>query len=164
MPEHTLSPEDRGQLEELKARYFRFADLKQWDEFGQLFTVDGVLEIPELGFRAEGRTAIVTGVRQALETAVSIHHGHTAELAKVDANHASGIWPMEDHIVWERRKDGRLETKTLHGHGHYVERYRLEDGGWKIEHSYLVRLRVESTVVRCYPDAAQTLGARLTAP
>jgi hypothetical protein len=142
----TLSADDRACLHDLKARYFRLVDTKAWDAFGLVFTTGAVLEIPEMKFRAHGREAIVAGVRQALTGVLTIHHGHMGELARVDDTHATGIWAMEDRVFWS-------PEHSLHGFGHYHERYRVEDGEWRIEHSRLSRLHVESTKVRRYTAA-----------
>ena len=34
-------------IKQLKARYFRAIDRKEWDELGQVFAPDAVLEVPE---------------------------------------------------------------------------------------------------------------------
>jgi hypothetical protein len=141
-------------LRVLKARYFRLLDLKQWDAWGEVFAEDGVLEVPEMDFRAEGRDAIVAAVRTALDGVVTVHHGHMGELALVDATHATGIWPMEDHVVWTPLSGERRGSHVLHGYGHYVERYRLEEERWTIEHSHLSRLHAESVKVRHHRDVA----------
>jgi hypothetical protein len=142
-----LSAEDRAALHDLKARYFRLVDTKCWDAFALVFTSDAVLDIPEMKFLARGRDEIVAGVRGALEGVLTIHHGHMGELSRVDATHATGIWAMEDRVYWS-------PTHSLHGFGHYHERYRVQDGEWRIEHSRLSRLHVESVKVRRYAAAA----------
>ncbi len=37
---------------------------------------------------------------------------------------------------------GKAES-GLHGRGHYHERYRKDDGRWRISHSKVTRLRIE---------------------
>lgn len=138
-----LAPDDRQELHDLKARYFRLLDTKRWDEWGEVFTDDAVLDVPEMGFCVEGREAIVAEVRKALADVVTVHHGHMGELERVDETHARGIWAMEDHVIW-------TPTHTMHGYGHYVERYRRDEDGWRIEHSHLSRLHVETVKVREY--------------
>ena len=41
-----MSPEDIEAIRQLKARYFRFVDTKQWDRWGDLFTEDAVFHVP----------------------------------------------------------------------------------------------------------------------
>ena len=57
---------DLEALKGLKARYFRLLDTKQWDEWGQVFARDAVLEVPDADVVQRGRDAIVASVSAAL--------------------------------------------------------------------------------------------------
>jgi hypothetical protein len=143
-----LAPEDREQIHNLKARYFRLIDTKRWEEWGDVFTHDAVLDVPEMRFLVQGRDAIVAAVREALDEVVTVHHGHMGELERVDETHARGIWAMEDHVIWTPLSGDRSASHTMHGYGHYLEHYRRDDGTWRIERSHLSRLHVETVKVR----------------
>lgn len=138
-------------IHQLKARYFRCLDEKDWDGFGAVFADDAAMDIS--GEKADdagdignigdglivGRAAIVELVSSALEGVTTVHHGHTPEITVTDENSASGIWAMEDHLWWP--EDSPL--RTLHGYGHYHERYRRSDGVWQIASTLLTRLRTD---------------------
>lgn len=128
------------QIKALKARYFRHLDTKDWRGFASVFTASATLEVRESAQAAPTRSetgadVIVAWVRGVFEEASSIHHGHMPEITIESADRASGIWAMDDIVIWPDR--------SVHGWGHYHERYAREAGEWKIASSRLVRLRVE---------------------
>ena len=120
----------------LKARYCRFLDTKDWDGYLGLFTEDLVLDTTQSGgARIEGRDAVVAYVRSSIEQAITTHHVHSPEI-EVDGDGATGIWAMQDRNLWP---GGR----KLLGFGHYHERYRRTDGHWRIAESRLTRINME---------------------
>jgi 3-phenylpropionate/cinnamic acid dioxygenase small subunit len=123
------------QIRQLKARYFRLLDNKQWDEWGEVFTVDAELRFgPGEDEVLAGREAIVAGVSRVLGDGVTVHHGTTPEIDLVSDTDATGIWAMDDDVS--------LPGLRLRGAGHYHETYRRDDDGrWRIRSSELVRLR-----------------------
>ena len=133
---------DREQLKELRARYFRFLDLRDLEGFGSVFTEDAVLEVPEVDLVFRGRDEISAGVLASLKDAVSAHHGHTPELTITGPDTATGIWAMQDIVEWPRAASG--ERIGITGVGHYHDEYVREDGQWRIAKVRLVRIRVQS--------------------
>lgn len=120
----------------VKARYCRLLDTKDWAGFGQLYTADIVLDTTASGGpRIEGREAALAMIRAALEGAVTMHHVHSPEIT-IDGDEARAIWAMQDRLTWP---DGRV----LDGAGHYHERYERRDGAWQIAESRLTRLYVD---------------------
>src|SRR5215470_1823207 len=75
---------DLEQIRQLKAKYCRSIDTKQWQLLRSLFT-DGA--------RFEGFRAAPTG-------AISVHHCHTPEIVFTDDSTARGIWAMMDYLEW----------------------------------------------------------------
>ncbi len=121
---------------ELKARYCRCLDTKDWVGYAAVFTEDLILDTTGAGGpRYEGRDAAVAGVRAAVERAITTHHVHNPEIT-VDGDAATAIWAMQDRNIWP---DGR----SLLGFGHYHERYVRIGGAWKIAESRLTRLNME---------------------
>ena len=140
-----MDPIDRllalEELKQLKARYFRCIDTKQWDEWGDVFTLDAELSVPDAGMSASGRDEIVASVSALLEGTRTVHHGHMPELELTGPDTARGVWAMFDYVEWPTREDG--SRNGLHGYGHYHEEYRREDGTWRIARSRLERLRTD---------------------
>jgi hypothetical protein len=132
---------DLEELKQLKARYFRALDTKDWDAFGDVFAREAVLEVPEAEMVVNGRAAIVEGVSGALVGATTVHHGHMPELELTGADTARGTWAMFDYVEWPAPGGGA--GLGLQGYGHYREEYVREDGRWRIARSRLERLRVD---------------------
>jgi uncharacterized protein (TIGR02246 family) len=133
---------DIEEVKQLKARYFRSLDQKDWDEFGQVFARDAVLEVPEADVVQNGRAAIVEFVSGALTGARTVHHGHMPEIGLTGPDSAQGTWAMFDYVEWPATDSG--DRVGLQGYGHYTEEYVREDGQWRIRRSRLARLRVDA--------------------
>ena len=133
---------DVEEIKRLKARYFRLMDTKSWEEWGQVFARDAVMEVPEAGLVERGREAIVASVSRALTGARTVHHGHMPELEITGEGTARGTWAMFDYVEWPPSEAG--ERRGLVGYGHYLEEYVREDGAWRIRRLRLARLRVDA--------------------
>jgi uncharacterized protein (TIGR02246 family) len=129
---------DLEEIKQLKARYFRLMDTKQWEAWADLFTEDCSMQSGPPGEPpVRGRAKIVALVRQHIERVQTIHHGHMPEIEFAGADRASGIWAMYDQL--------RGPGYHLDGWGHYHEEYRrCADGRWRIASTKLTRLRIES--------------------
>ena len=129
--------EDWLAIHNLKARYCRLLDTKDWAGWQALFTEDVVLDTSAAGGpRIEGAAAAVAAVRGSIDQAITTHHVHTPEIT-VDGDEASAIWAMQDRNIWP---NGR----KLLGFGHYHERYRRgADCTWRIAESRLTRINHE---------------------
>ena len=125
-------------IKQLKARYFRLMDTRQWDEWEQVFSRDATLRWgPEEGQVMHGRAAIRAGVSGSLEGAVTVHHGHMPEIELLSADSARGIWAMSDRVDHPQY--------LLLGLGHYHEDYVKQAGFWHIARLELTRLHVVRT-------------------
>jgi hypothetical protein len=133
------------EITQVKARYYRCMDMKDWAGFAAVFAPDisvnygPVLDDSDL--QASGRDNVVALVRGAVGTAVSIHHGHMPEIEITGPASAHAIFAMEDLIFWPEGSP----LKTMHGWGHYHETYVKTGGHWLIQTLKLTRLRVEYT-------------------
>jgi hypothetical protein len=120
----------------LKARYCRCLDTKDWAGYAAVFTKDLILDTSGSGGeRIEGRDAAVAYVRSSIEVAITTHHVHSPEI-DVDGERATGIWAMQDRNIWPT-------GRKLLGFGHYHEVYRRIDGNWLIAESRLTRINME---------------------
>jgi hypothetical protein len=130
------------EIRNLKARYFRLMDTKQWDALKDVFTSDMKVITPEGQVYAEGGETYAAALRRSLEHAVSCHQGLIGEIDIEDADHARAIWPMQDVIEWEDRHP-QAGWKSILGRGHYHETYRRDGGAWRIATLTLTRLRLD---------------------
>lgn len=131
-------------IKQLKGRYFRCVDTKDWNGFKAVFTPDARFDISQdvPGCILIGPENIVMAARAPLKGCVSVHHGHTPEIEITSDTTATGIWAMEDTLHW--LADSDTPGATLHGYGHYVETYQCIDGRWLIQSLVLRRLRVDA--------------------
>ena len=120
------------EIKQLKARYFRFVDKKNWANLETIFTEDCTFDfessLPGVGAtRYENAAAFMSAVPVRHADTVAMHHGHTPEITLLDSERARGIWVLEDIVL---RKVGGIPS--FHGWGHYFEQYTRVDGIWKI--------------------------------
>jgi hypothetical protein len=140
-------------IKQLKSRYFRLMDSKDWAGLRTVFCDDALFDARaslsidgkgEAGRAAdsndwvyEGGDTIIAFITAAIGTQRTVHHGHGHEIEIVGPDTARGVIAMEDQI-W----DESGTAMTLHGAGHYHETYRRVDGQWRIHHSRISRLQV----------------------
>ncbi len=124
-------------IRQLKARYFRFLDTKQWDAWREVFTEDFQAEIhgPHPVIHFGNRDEMVESNRKILAEAPTVHHGHMPEIELTGPDTATGIWAMVDVV--------KLGAGFV-GYGHYHEEYRKVEGDWRIARLRLTRLLVEA--------------------
>lgn len=129
--------DDFEAIRQLKARYFRTMDTKDWDAMRTLFTDDLAMDTAAAGGGVyDNADDFMDFLRAALGEAVSVHQGHMPEITLVSDTEATGIWALHDLIVFPN-------GMRLTGYGHYHERYRKVDGQWRIAASTLTRLHSE---------------------
>lgn len=128
-------------IKQLKARYFRTMDTKDWSGFKAVFASDARMIVPEGGVDLTGNQTIADTISGFLQGATTTHHGHMPEIQITGTNTANGIWAMFDYVQFPGL-DGQ-SGMGLQGYGHYHEEYVREDGEWKIARLELTRLRVD---------------------
>lgn len=135
----------REEIRNLKARYCRFLDTKDWDGLGGLFLVDAVLDVQQDTGNSPitGRAGILDQIRFAVIDAASSHQVHTPEIAFASMDEASGVWAMQDRVVWQAGKSPVPGIASITGYGQYHERYRRAEDGWKFAEVRLTRLHVD---------------------
>jgi SnoaL-like domain len=140
-------------IKQLKARYFRCLDTKDWAGYADVFRHDCTFDMrtastvdPDDGsqeaersrrFVLTGSQVIADAVRDAVGDKNTVHHGHCHEIWVDSPNEARGIVAMVDKIT-----NSRTGAHVLEGYGHYHENYRRNDGAWRISHLRLSRLHV----------------------
>ena len=130
---------DMEMIKQLKARYFRFLDNRDWQALARLFTEDCTFEAAGM-VDVRGGDAFVARAADVLAPGVSVHHGHMPEITIEGPGTASGIWSMFDYVEVDH---GQTST-GFNGYGHYHETYRkTATDGWLISSWRLTRLRVD---------------------
>ena len=130
MSQSSMSPSSDGDVEaikQLKYRYLRTLDLKQWDEFAECFVAEATGDYDGLVF--EDRAALVEYMRANLgEGLISMHHAHHPEIS-VDGESANGRWYLEDKVIVPELRF------VLEGAAFYEDRYVRTPDGWRIAHT-----------------------------
>ena len=120
---------EKDQILQLKARYFRGLDTKDWDLFAATMTDDVAGRYSDGQLSFDGKEPLVSFMKENLSiaTVVTMHHGHHPEIViNDDGNTASGVWYLQDMVI-------DLVGKTrLYGAAIYSDEYRKVDGEWKI--------------------------------
>ena len=140
--------DDIEAIKQLKARYFRSMDTKDWAAMRQVFTDDVIIDTTQDagGEAIHGGDVFMTFLQGVIGDVITVHHGHMPEITVTSPTTATGIWAMEAKLRWP---DGT----EMHGYGHYHETYEKADGAWRIKTLTLTRLRVDFS-----PAAAPTPG------
>ncbi|MHA7664961.1 nuclear transport factor 2 family protein [Mycolicibacterium sp. HS_4_1] len=124
-------------IKQLKARYCRLLDTKDWVEWRNLFTDDFVSDTRQSGGKIIcGADEFVAFLQWTLgkPSQPTVHQVHAPEIELTSPSTATGIWALNDVV--------RLAPGVnLQGYGHYHETYEKTDGQWRIKTSTLTRLR-----------------------
>lgn len=126
-----MSPDDLviiHAIEQLKYRYVRTLDDKDWDGFAAVLTEDATAHYGDrLSFT--DRDGIVGFMRENLgPSMITLHQVHQPEIV-VDGDEAHGLWSLQDKVIM---LDHGL---VLEGASVYTDRYRRVDGVWLISHT-----------------------------
>jgi hypothetical protein len=124
-------------IKQLKARYCRHLDAKDWEAWRGVFADDFVSDTSEAGGEViVGADKFLAYIKKTLGKAsqVTVHQVHAPEVELTSATTARGTWALNDIVRL-------LPALTLNGYGHYHETYEKSDGQWRIKTSKLTRLR-----------------------
>jgi uncharacterized protein (TIGR02246 family) len=131
--------DDVEAIRQLKARYFRLMDTKDWEAMRQVFADDVVVDTTASGGNiTTGADEYMVFLCDAIGDVITVHHGHTPEIELTSPTTATAVWAMEDMLRWPNGRE-------LHGYGHYHETYEKVDGAWRIKTLMLTRLRMDFT-------------------
>src|SRR3954463_5159783 len=145
---------DIEEIKQLKARYVRLLDVRDWPAWRGVFTPDATFESPvTLGTRIT-LDEFVERVRGNPIVLGSMHQVYLPEIM-VDGDSASGLWAMssihpsedfsaqwpevfagrgahsDEYVVLMKRVFSR-ESFVFHSYGYYRDEYRRTEAGWRI--------------------------------
>jgi hypothetical protein len=129
--------DDLEAIKQVKARYFRTMDTKEWAEMRTLFADDAVIDTTASGGEViAGADEFLAFLRKTLADVRTVHHGHTPEITLTSPSTATGVWALQDLLIWP---DGN----RMHGYGHYHDAYTKVGASWLIKASTLTRLHMD---------------------
>jgi uncharacterized protein (TIGR02246 family) len=137
-----MTPEDLVEIEaikQLKYRYVRLLDLKEFDQMAELFVEDATAAYGDGQYSYDSREGILGFLRKALgsTTMLTSHKVHQPEIQLSGPDTATGTWGLEDIVLL---LDGAL---TIRGAAFYADEYVKVDGEWKIKHTGYQRVYEE---------------------
>ncbi len=122
-------------IKQLKARYCRLLDTKDWRAWRALFADDFLSDTSKAGGKViRGADEFVAFTRKGLRSQPTVHQVHAPEIELTSPTTARGVWALEDVVRFG-------PGVNLRGYGHYTETYEKVDGQWVFTSSALTRLR-----------------------
>ena len=119
--------DDVEQIKQLKYRYLRTLDTKQWVEFEDCFLPDATADYAGLVFG--DRAELVGYLRENMgEGLLSMHQVHHPEIS-VEGDAAIGTWYLQDRVLVPDM------DFVLEGAAFYEDRYARTEAGWKVSHT-----------------------------
>jgi len=119
--------DDIEQISQLKYRYLRTLDTKQWEEFEACFLPDATGDYNGLVF--EDRAALVGYMRENLgEGMLTMHQVHHPEIS-VAGDTATARWYLQDKVIVPAFQF------MLEGAAFYSDRYTRTPDGWRVSHT-----------------------------
>lgn len=147
-------------IKQLKARYCRYLDTKDWAAWRAIFADDFVSDTSEAGGKLiVGADDFVAFTRKSIgrPAQATAHQVHAPEIDLTTASTARGVWALQDVVRFG-------PGLSLVGYGHYHETYENIDGQWLIKSSKLTRLRedIVTPVFSLYiSNRIRDMGAKL---
>ena len=144
-------------IHQLKARYWRCMDTKDWEGLARVFAPDAVFDLrqvnsvrhpitgewdPPFGDESvvyRGHEAVLKMIRDAVTKLITRHHGHMGEIEITSDTTARAIWAMED-VIDSAPGEPQMH---LHGMGHYHDTYIRLPRGWAIQSTRITRLSLK---------------------
>ena len=135
---------DIEDLKQVMARYARYGDTQNWEEFSKLFTEDLVYSVEAMpratkdapqSATIEGRDAFIGGMGELLKGVQTCHNMYLPDITITGPTTATATWGLHDLV--------RLPTCVFNGYGHIHQDYVKVDGQWKITKSHTSRLFVD---------------------
>jgi hypothetical protein len=130
--------DDIEAIRQLKARYFRTLDAKDWDGLRGVFTDDVEIDTTDIGGGPiTGAEPFIGFLREVLADAQTIHLGHTPEITITSETTATGIWMLHDLFI--------VDGSRMASYGHLYDTYAKQPDGWRIARSVVTRMHLETS-------------------
>jgi hypothetical protein len=121
------------EIRQVKYRYLRCVDTKLWDEIGDTFTEDAIVDYGTQAYgkplKMSGRDEIVAFFRSTLGPDILTVHAAGQPEITVDGDNATGIWSFQDTVIAIKYR------VVIAGAAFYHDTYRREAGQWRISHT-----------------------------
>ena len=104
--------DDIEAIKQVKARYFRLMDTKDWDGLATVFADDVHIDMTgEGGGVTESVDEYMPFIRQVIGDVITVHQGHMPEITLTSPTTATGIWALEDRLWWPEGNPDLLHAR-----------------------------------------------------
>ena len=146
------SPADKHAIEQLKFRYLRALDTKDWETFADTLVDDVVGDYGER-LHFTNRTELVDYMRSSVGPGVITEHRVTHPEITVDGDEATARWYLQDRVIVAEF------NFMLIGAAFYHDTYRRTADGWKIsvtgyDRTYEATMSLEALNFKLTPGKA----------
>ena len=147
--EHDYAPQyinikDKSKLiKELKSKYFRALDTKNWDELETTMTPNISTAYSNGKLVFHGPKEITNYFKESMpHTEITLHQGHNPVIWFESDTVAYGKWYLQDNLIFA---EGNPYCGTqIQGSAIYTDKYVKVDGQWLIEDTGYLRVYEES--------------------
>lgn len=126
-PAYLSGAADRVMIQDLLARYAWELDHGSPEGWADAFTVHGIFEAPNLGFRVEGRESLIAFARDVHRTLPNVHHVMTGFVIDLSGDRAAGRCFLNEFMA---RPEGMYNNLQ----GWYQDEFVFDGNRWRIEH------------------------------
>ncbi len=132
-------------IRQLKYRYLRAVDLKDFALLASTFTADAVSAYDGGNQSHHGREAIIDWLRSAVDNEiVTLHQVHHPEIELTGPSTAKGRWYLEDRVINPGEGTPEMPARSiLSGTAFYSDEYVKQSGEWLISLTGYERVYVE---------------------
>jgi hypothetical protein len=132
-------------IKQLKYRYLRAVDTKDFDLLAGTFSPDAVSAYDGGNNSYEGREAIIGWLRQAMDNGiVTLHQVHHPEIELMGPETAKGTWYLEDRVINPGGDTPEMPGHSiLSGTAFYADEYVKRGGEWLISLTGYERVYVD---------------------
>lgn len=126
--------DDIEAIKQLKARYTRAVDTRNWQLMRRSVTDDVCVDVGHLV--AKGGDVFVAELSAMRTEGATMHHACMPEIEITSPTTASGVWAL--------RAGARFSAgKYMDGFGHYHDLYEKVDGEWLVKQTRIEWLHVD---------------------
>lgn len=117
-------------IKQLKAKYFRCMDGKDWEGFASTMSpnIETSYSNGKLSFHGPKEVTDFISKSQPKEE-ITMHMGHMPEITIDSETTATGRWYLQDSLIFT---DGKYKGAGVNGAAFYTDKYEKIDGQWYI--------------------------------
>jgi hypothetical protein len=149
------------EIKDLKFRYCRFADARQWESLRGLFMEDAHLIFKDVmrgkWYEFFGRDELIGLAASMLSIATTVHRVYNPDIKVLPDGAATATWSMEDDVIFP--EDTVSPYQKMHGFGFYHDTLEKSGGEWRIRAMVLERVKLDFTMRQ--PKIAHLYSVRL---